>query len=139
MPAISASSVGNTNIFTLTVRSADPQLAYDVLNCVIEKYPDVAEFVIGSTQLTMIDESGVPTQPYNRPSYLRSALIGAMAGVGENAAVALAKAREGVTEFVSVDDFQAKTGASSAVITALKEIGAFGDLPETAQISFFGF
>ena len=81
MTAVKASSVGNTNIFTLTVTASDPQLAYDVLNCVIEKYPDVAEFVIGSSQLTMIDESGVPTQPYNSPSYLHSVLIGAMAGV----------------------------------------------------------
>lgn len=64
----------------------------------------------------------------------------ALSGVGENAAKALVKGRdESDGNFVSVDDFQAKTGASSAVVTALKEIGAFGDLPETAQISFFGF
>ena len=66
--------------------------------------------------------------------------FGALSGVGENAAKALVEGRDnsdGV--FVSIDDFQAKTGASSAVVTALKEIGAFADLPETAQISFFGF
>ncbi len=64
----------------------------------------------------------------------------ALSGVGEKAAHEIVKRRdESDGTFVSVDDFQAKTGASSAVITALQEIGAFGDLPETAQISFFSF
>ena len=64
----------------------------------------------------------------------------AISGVGEKAAQEIVRRREESDgTFVSVDDFQVKTGASSSVITALKEIGAFGDLPETAQISFFGF
>lgn len=64
----------------------------------------------------------------------------ALSGVGEKAAQEIVRRREESDgTFVSVDDFQSKTGASSAVITALKEVGAFGDLPETAQISFFGF
>ena len=63
--------------------------------------------------------------------------FGALAGVGENAAIALAKAREGVTEFVSVDDFAQKASASSAVIETLRQVGAFGNLPETRQMSLF--
>ena len=64
----------------------------------------------------------------------------ALSGLGEKAAQEIVRRREESDgTFVSVDDFQVKTGASSSVITALKEIGAFGDLPETAQISFFGF
>ena len=64
----------------------------------------------------------------------------ALSGVGENAAKGIVAGREECgAEFVSVDDFQVKTGASSAVVTALKEIGALEGLPETAQISFFGF
>lgn len=64
----------------------------------------------------------------------------ALSGVGENAAKSIVAGREECgADFVSIDDFQAKTGASSAVVTALKEIGALNDLPETAQISFFGF
>lgn len=80
MPDVRASAVGNTNIFTLTVTSPDPQVAYDVLNCVIENYPTVAEFVVGSTELALLDESGMPTQPVNRPDYIRSGLLGAFAG-----------------------------------------------------------
>ncbi len=63
--------------------------------------------------------------------------FGALAGVGENAAIALAKAREGVTEFVSIDDFAQKASAGSSVIETLRQVGAFGNLPETRQISLF--
>ena len=63
--------------------------------------------------------------------------FGAMSGVGENAAIALANAREGVSEFVSIDDFAQRAGASSSVIEALKQVGAFGSLPETRQMSLF--
>lgn len=69
MPAVSASVLNNTNIFTLTVTSPDPQLAYNVLNAVIENYPDVAEFVVGPTVMNLLDESGLPSVPYNTRSY----------------------------------------------------------------------
>lgn len=62
----------------------------------------------------------------------------ALSGVGENAAKGLFDGRnDGNGEFVSVDDYQARTGASSAVITALKEVGALDGIPETAQVSLF--
>lgn len=69
MPAVSASVLSNTNIFTLSVSSGDPQLAYDVLNSVIKNYPEVAEFVVGPTVMTLLDESGLPTQPTNSRDY----------------------------------------------------------------------
>lgn len=65
--------------------------------------------------------------------------FGALSGVGENAAIALAQAREDVTEFVSVDDFAQKASASSSTIEALRQVGAFGSLPETRQMSLFDF
>ena len=63
----------------------------------------------------------------------------ALSGVGENAAIGLAKAREGVDTFVCVDDFAAKAGASSAVIDALRQVGALDGMPESRQISLFDF
>lgn len=65
--------------------------------------------------------------------------FGALSGVGDNAAIALANAREGVSEFVSIDDFAQKAGASSTTIEALRQVGAFGSLPETRQMSLFDF
>lgn len=69
LPSIRASTLTGTNIFTLSVTSGDPQLAYDVLNATIECYPEVAEFVVGPTRMNLLDESGVPTAPINRKDY----------------------------------------------------------------------
>ncbi len=69
MPKVTASVLENTNIFTLAVTSNDPQLAYDVLNAVIAYYPSVAEFVVGPTDMNLLDESGVPTTPINSRNY----------------------------------------------------------------------
>ena len=63
VPTMTVSAVAQSSILTLTVRDADPQRAYAVLNAVIKCYPDVAEFVVGSTALILLDESGVPTAP----------------------------------------------------------------------------
>ncbi len=63
--------------------------------------------------------------------------FGALSGVGENAAIALMEARKGGAEFVSVDDFAQKASASSSTIEALRQVGAFRDLPETRQMSLF--
>ena len=65
--------------------------------------------------------------------------FGALSGVGDNAAIALAKARETTSEFVSIDDFAQKASASSSTIEALRQVGAFGSLPETRQMSLFDF
>lgn len=53
MPAaLSASSVSGTNMFTITAVGGDPQLTYDTLTSAIQNYPQVAEYVIGNTELT---------------------------------------------------------------------------------------
>lgn len=81
MPTVSASVLENTNIFTLTVTSGDPQLAYDVLNAVIEYYPNVAEFVVGPTTMNLLDESGVPSAPANSRNYGSAVKKGVAAGL----------------------------------------------------------
>lgn len=78
---VSASSIGETNIFTLTVTSNQPQDAYDILNAVIENYQPVASFVIGSTQLTMIQEPVVPSTPVNTFQGTRTGIKWGAAGL----------------------------------------------------------
>lgn len=78
---ITASVLEDTNLFTIEVVSHSPQRAYDVLQCVITNYPKVARFVIGSTQLNLIDTSSVSTMPINMPNYSKNAVIGCLAGV----------------------------------------------------------
>ena len=81
VPTMRVTATAQSSILTLTVRDADPKRAYDVLNAVIECYPEVAEFVVGSTTLILLDESGVPTAPVAafsaRGHLMRGALVGA--------------------------------------------------------------
>lgn len=76
--SVTATAVPSTGLFTLTVRAAEPQLAYDILQSVMKNYPQVASFVVGDTVLTMIAESGVPTGPCNSYSYYSALKRGAL-------------------------------------------------------------
>ena len=62
----------------------------------------------------------------------------AIAGCGGRAAEGLEAARnDGGGEFLSIEDFQLRSGASKTIIAALEEGGAFESLPKTTQLSFF--
>ena len=75
-----AKVIENSNLFTLSVTSRDPQAAYDILQSLIKNYPAVAEYVIGKTQLNMIDYPEFPSMPYNRTQHVKYAAIGGMIG-----------------------------------------------------------
>lgn len=64
--------------------------------------------------------------------------FGAINGVGENAAIGLANARnDGNGDFISCDDLMSRAGVGKSIIESLREAGALGDLPESSQISLF--
>lgn len=75
--SIQAIAVDNQNLFELSVTGSDPQQIYDVLQSVIKNYPSVAEYVIGDTQLHILDETGVPTESMNQPDFMPAAKAGA--------------------------------------------------------------
>ena len=59
-----------------------------------------------------------------------------LAGIGENAALALEKcSAEG--EYLCIDDITQRAKVTKAVVDTLRECGALGDLPESAQMSLF--
>ncbi|MBR3973229.1 MAG: PolC-type DNA polymerase III [Oscillospiraceae bacterium] len=61
----------------------------------------------------------------------------AISGLGENAAWDLMKGREG-KQFLSIEEVSAACPkVSKTHIQMLKEAGAFGDMPDTSQVSFF--
>lgn len=81
MPAsISATSVAGTNMFTMKATGGNPQQTYDVLISAMENYPSVAEYVIGTSELTMISEPVLPESPSNSRQTTRNVLYGAAAG-----------------------------------------------------------
>ncbi|MDR0862157.1 MAG: PolC-type DNA polymerase III [Oscillospiraceae bacterium] len=60
----------------------------------------------------------------------------AVSGLGETAAYSIALNRG--REFVSIEEFEAAcTKVSKSHIEQLKSLGAFGDLPDSSQLSFF--
>lgn len=75
--SISAVAMEGYNLFELSVTGSDPQQIYDVLQSVIKNYPSVAEYVIGDTQLHILDETGVPTEAENQPDFMPAAKAGA--------------------------------------------------------------
>lgn len=66
--------IGDSNFYTLSATSQDPQRALDLLNAVIENYPQVASFVVGNTQLSMLEEPTLPVAPSNQNNPLSSAI-----------------------------------------------------------------
>lgn len=80
MPSVSVTADSSSSIITIKVVDTEPQRAYDVLNAVMEYYPDIAEFVVGSTRLVLLDESGVPAQPANSRNLKNAAIKGGAVG-----------------------------------------------------------
>ena len=80
VPTMRVTATAQASILTLRVEDPDPQRAYDVLNAVIECYPEVSEFVIGSTVLVLLDESGLPEEPVEKFDYRGTAVKGAALG-----------------------------------------------------------
>ncbi len=60
----------------------------------------------------------------------------AISGVGDKAADKLYETAQ-KRDFLSVEELQSKSGVSKTTIEALVDMGAFGDLPKTNQLSLF--
>ena len=92
---IKAEADEGTNLLTISVSGDDPQMAYNILMSVIENYPQVAEFVVGETKLTILDETGIPSDTQRaeviRGSYKRGAMKGALIGLAIITIYALAR------------------------------------------------
>lgn len=111
-------------------RTAKDESTYVVLQIVIEMLARGIEFlpvdIYKSDSRIYRIEDGKIRLPF-----------GSIDGIGENAAKAIAKARDEGGEFMSYDDLMARAGVGRSVVEALKEAGALGDMQEQNQISLF--
>lgn len=82
LPAsVHAEALGDVNLFRITATGSDPQACMDVLNSMIENYPEVAKYILGTTTLDLINISQVPTKPFNAPNYTGTMKKFALMGV----------------------------------------------------------
>lgn len=79
---ITASSIANASLFTVRVASSSAQDAYDILNAVIEIYPQAASPILGDTQIQILDRpTAPPTKPVNSNEALAKGLRMGLAGM----------------------------------------------------------
>lgn len=79
---IRASSMANTNLFTMSVTDSDAGRAYETLQALIECYPEVSELIIGRTSMQLLDETGIPPYPDNPRNWRWALMKGAVMGGG---------------------------------------------------------
>ena len=77
---ITAETIEESNVVTMTAESPDAQDAYDILNAAMDIYPETARFVLGEIRFSLLDEPQVPSQPYNQVSMKRSLALGGGGG-----------------------------------------------------------
>ena len=82
---ISVKNIEGTNLLTVTVTGSDPEKVYKVLQSVLKNYPEVARYVVGQTEIAVVDDSGVPEDTGKtsvvRGSLIKGLLIGFAAGL----------------------------------------------------------
>lgn len=119
---ISVSAVKNANVATVTVKSADPQTAYDVLQSALKIYTTKLAGASGGAELQIIEDSTLPTAPANssgaRNSGVKAFLVGLFACLVWLTAKAILK----------------KTVRSEEEVTALLGAEYLGKIPFAAYI-----
>ena len=79
--SVSAEILGSTNMITIVANAKNPQHAYDMLQAVIKHYPTVAEPVIGTVQMNLLDMTDVPENPSNPLDFGSDLIQGAFLGM----------------------------------------------------------
>lgn len=77
---LTAEVVEETEIFSITITNPDPVLAAQIANAVAKVAKTEIPAIIEGSSLKIVSEAKVPTQKAS-PSYVKSAIIGALVGV----------------------------------------------------------
>lgn len=76
---ISAAELEDLNMISLQVTAGDPELAYNILQSVLDNYSEIAVSVIGETDITVVTPAQVPTRADNPSQPLSTARKGVLA------------------------------------------------------------
>ena len=78
---INVSNIKGTNLLTISVTSGSEEMVEQILQSVLRNYPEVAQYVVGQTELTVVDDSTV-SMVTNRSTVVRSSVKkGALLGL----------------------------------------------------------
>ena len=82
---IKVANIEGTNLLTISVSTRNPETAYNELLSVIRNYSKVSEYVVGSTHLEIVDDSGIPADSGKavavRNRTVRGGLLGMVLGL----------------------------------------------------------
>ena len=110
-------NISGTNLLTIRVTSSNSDNAYDVLKSVLRNYPEVSQYVVGQTEIKLVDDSGVQRTGSQGPA-IRSALIkGALIGMVIAALM------------VMISALTMRTVRSESELRSLLNISCLGTLP----------
>ena len=76
---VSASVVGETEIFRVVVTTANPHMSADIANTIAQIAPNVIAEIIPGSRATLIDAAKVPTVR-SSPNYVTTAILGVFVG-----------------------------------------------------------
>ena len=85
--SVNVEAVPETNMFTITATSNDYQMSHKLLKSVINNFPDVAEYIVGDTEMVLVIPPSATSEPTNDVSYRTMALIGTGVGIAATLAI----------------------------------------------------
>lgn len=79
--SIVASSVENSNLFSISVVGTNVEDTKKILDSVIKNCPEAARYIIGDIQLILMEEPEYATMPVNNKNYIFSIIAGGVVGL----------------------------------------------------------
>lgn len=79
---IAVDTLDQTNLIMIEVTDSNPVVAQEVLSTLLTSYQNIAEYIVGLTQLTIIENSDIAIEPNNQSSVLQNIIIGICYGIG---------------------------------------------------------
>ncbi len=86
MSMVSAEAVNDTDVFSITVTSSDPEEAELIADTIVDILPDRISDIVDGSSVRIVDHAILPTTR-SSPSHTRNAIIGMMLGLVLSAAV----------------------------------------------------